>query len=102
MSPRDAAHPGVDDIDLVTVLSAMGDPVRMTIVQTLSEVEGEQPWSRFTLPIARSTLSHHIKVLRNAGIVRSRHEGTRCFVSLRRDDLDFRFPGLLESVLRNT
>ncbi|WP_338104572.1 helix-turn-helix domain-containing protein [Microbispora catharanthi] len=50
-------------------------------------------------PVAKSTLSHHLRVLRDAGITRTRQEGTRCFVVLRRDDLETRFPGLLAPVL---
>jgi DNA-binding transcriptional ArsR family regulator len=49
--------------------------------------------------VAKSTLSHHLRVLRDAGVTRTRQEGTRCFVELRRDDLEFRFPGLLDAVL---
>jgi DNA-binding transcriptional ArsR family regulator len=49
--------------------------------------------------VAKSTLSHHLRVLRDAGITRTRQEGTRCFVMLRRDDLDARFPQLLDAVL---
>jgi DNA-binding transcriptional ArsR family regulator len=49
--------------------------------------------------VAKSTLSHHLKVLRAAGLTRTREEGTRCFVRLRRDDIATRFPQLLEAVL---
>ena len=50
-------------------------------------------------PVAKSTLSHHLRVLRDAGVTRTRQEGTRCFVEPRRHDLDTRFPGLLNAVL---
>ena len=49
------------------------------------------------MPIANSTLSHHLKLLRDRGVTRA--EGSRCFVSLRRDDLDHRFAGLLDVIL---
>jgi DNA-binding transcriptional ArsR family regulator len=49
--------------------------------------------------VAKSTLSHHLKVLREAGVTRTRQDGTRCFVTLRRDSLDARFPGLLPALL---
>ncbi|MFG3658668.1 ArsR/SmtB family transcription factor [Streptomyces sp. NPDC047706] len=45
-------------------------------------------------PVAKSTLSHHLKVLREAGVTQTRQEGTRCYVTLRRETLDARFPGL--------
>ena len=95
-----APHPKIDDIALVSVLAAMGDPIRLSIVRTLSAIGGEQAWSKFDLPIAQSTLSHHLKVLRTAGVIQNRQEGTRCFVSLRKKELNQRFPGLLASVLR--
>jgi DNA-binding transcriptional ArsR family regulator len=49
--------------------------------------------------VAKSTLSHHLRMLRDAGVTRTRQEGTRCFVELRRGDLETRFPGLLNAVL---
>ncbi|GAA3072974.1 hypothetical protein GCM10017600_25260 [Streptosporangium carneum] len=49
--------------------------------------------------MAKSTLSHHLRVLRDAGLTRTRQEGTRCFVILRRQELQTRFPGLLQAVL---
>jgi DNA-binding transcriptional ArsR family regulator len=93
-------HPTVAEIDLVRVLSAIGDPIRLSIVRTLSDSGGERAWSDLDVPIAQSTLSHHLKVLRTAGVIQSRQEGTRCFVSLRKRDLNRRFPGLLSSILR--
>jgi DNA-binding transcriptional ArsR family regulator len=51
------------------------------------------------LPVSKSTGSHHLKVLREAGVVQGKADGTRRYYSLRRDDLEARFPGLLDSVL---
>lgn len=50
-------------------------------------------------PVAKSTLSHHLEVLRDAGVTQTRQEGTRCFVQLRRTDLDTRFPQLMAALL---
>jgi DNA-binding transcriptional ArsR family regulator len=91
-------HPEVNEISLIEVLAALGDPVRLGIVNTLM-VEGEKGSTDFACEIANSTLSHHIKQLREAGIVIHRKEGTRCFVSLR-PDIEERFPGLLNSVVK--
>jgi DNA-binding transcriptional ArsR family regulator len=90
-------HPSPGEITLTGVLGALSDPVRLSIVAQLAN--GERGSSAFDCDIANSTLSHHLKVLRLAGIVQHRKEGTRCFVSLR-PDLETVFPGLLASLLR--
>ncbi|MEU2949114.1 ArsR/SmtB family transcription factor [Nocardiopsis alba] len=96
---KGAGHPVLCDVELVTVLSALAEPTRLRIVAMLSEPGGERAWKDIDLPIAQSTLSHHLRILRNAGLVRNRTEGTRCFVSLREEEMEGRFPGLLETVL---
>ncbi|WP_371127702.1 ArsR/SmtB family transcription factor [Streptomyces sp. KS_5] len=95
---RKAQHPASDDIELVAVMSALGDPIRLGLVRVLSDGR-EHGWGELRAPVAKSTLSHHLRVLRDAGVTRTRQEGTRCYVMLRRDDLDIRFPGLLTAVL---
>jgi DNA-binding transcriptional ArsR family regulator len=49
--------------------------------------------------VTKSTCTHHFKVLREAGVIQQRQEGTSRLNTLRRDDLEARFPGLLETVL---
>ncbi|SNB74163.1 transcriptional regulator, ArsR family [Arboricoccus pini] len=66
------------------VLAALSDPTRLALVMVLAE-HGEQPWGDFDLRIGKSTFSHHVKVLREAGLLHHRREGTRCWISLRRD-----------------
>jgi len=56
--------------------------------------------ARFHVPVAKSTCTHHFKILREAGIIRQRAEGTSRLNTLRRDDLDARFPGVLDAILR--
>ncbi|GAA1766749.1 MULTISPECIES: metalloregulator ArsR/SmtB family transcription factor [Streptomonospora] len=97
---RDAHHPHTRDLSLVEVLSALGDPVRLGLVRLLADGR-ERGWGQLSAPVAKSTLSHHLRVLRDAGITRTRQEGTRCYVALRRADLDARFPGLLAPVLES-
>ncbi len=91
-------HPDRSRIELASVLYALSDPVRLQVVMSLCSV-GERPCGTIELPIAKSTASHHFKVLREAGVIHVRQEGTQRCISLRRDDLDARFPGLLDSVL---
>jgi DNA-binding transcriptional ArsR family regulator len=93
-------HPPVEDLDLVEVLQALGDPVRLQIVRFLADQDGAVACHAIPVPVSKSTGSHHLKVLREAGIVTARVDGTRKYHTLRRDDLEARFPGLLESVLR--
>ena len=91
-------EPAAADLDLTTVLQALGDPVRLTIVRVLA-AEGEQACGSIELGVSKATRSHHFRVLREAGLTRTRLEGTRRQVSLRREDVDARFPGLLDAIL---
>ena len=93
-------HPDRKDLVLVGVLYALGDPIRLEIVRRLAN-QDSLPCCGLAIAVAKSTLSHHFKVLREAGIIYSRKEGTQYINSLRREDLDARFPGLLEAVLRS-
>lgn len=91
-------EPDLREIDLSAVLAALADPVRLGIVAEL-RARTEVACGSFDVAVARSTLSHHLKVLREAGLTRTRVEGVERRVTLREDDLDARFPGLLEAVL---
>ena len=92
-------HPSVEELELSAVLHALSDPMRLRMVAELSESGGERTCSSFDLPIAKSTCTHHFRVLREAGVIRQRVCGTKRVSTLRGDDLDARFPGLLEAVL---
>jgi DNA-binding transcriptional ArsR family regulator len=94
-------HPRADELDLTDVLHALSDPVRLEIVRLLAD-QKERPCSAVEAKVAKSTLSHHFKVLREAGITFTRANGTHRLVSLRIDDLEARFPGLISSVLNAT
>ena len=95
---RTIHHPAADELDLAEVLHALSDPVRLTVVRNLA-LTGEGPCGGLSCEVSKSTLSHHLKVLREAGVTRTRAEGTQRLLSLRRTELDSRFPGLLEAVL---
>jgi DNA-binding transcriptional ArsR family regulator len=92
-------YPERDELQLVDVLQALGDPVRLQIVRILDQADGAIACNEMGLPVAKSTGSHHLKVLREAGVVRAQVDGTRRYYTLRRDDLEARFPGLLGSVI---
>jgi DNA-binding transcriptional ArsR family regulator len=92
-------HPPSEDLELGAVLHALSDPQRLSIVRTLAEDPEPRRCGTFGLEISKSTLTHHFRVLREAGIIEQRSDGTAKFNSLRREDLEQRFPGLLDAVL---
>jgi DNA-binding transcriptional ArsR family regulator len=104
MTTTDAAiaheipHPARDDLDLASVLHALSDPVRLEIVAGLADGE-ERACGSFDVGVTKSTCTHHFRVLREAGLIRQRQQGTMRLNSLRRDDLEARFPGLLGTIL---
>jgi DNA-binding transcriptional ArsR family regulator len=91
-------HPPCDEIELPAVLHALSDPMRLRIVAALARGD-ERTCGSFELPVVKSTCTHHFRVLREAGVIRQRLEGTTRMNSLRRADLDTRFPGLVDAVL---
>ena len=94
------AGPTRTALGLGEVLQALADPVRLQIVRVLADAAAPIACNAFGIPVAKSTGSHHLKVLREAGVVTAQVDGTRKYHTLRRADLDDRFPGLLDSVLR--
>jgi DNA-binding transcriptional ArsR family regulator len=93
------AHPERHELELSAVLHALSDPWRLRIVADLSACGGERTCKSFNLPIVKSTCTHHFRVLRESGLIRQQVVGTTRVNTLRRDDLEARFPGLLDAVL---
>jgi DNA-binding transcriptional ArsR family regulator len=97
----DLHHPDLGEIDLPSLLHALSDPMRLEIVRSLAcSNAGNLPCHAIELPVSKATASHHFKVLRLAGVIAQHDEGTKRISQLRQDDLETRFPGLLDSVLR--
>ena len=93
-------HPATDQISLPIVLAVLGDPTRLAIVRYLESKEGvPMSCGKFLDLASKTNLSYHLAKLREAGITRSEAVGTSRLITLRRDDLDKRFPGLLDSVI---
>ncbi|MET1038106.1 MAG: ArsR family transcriptional regulator [Aeromicrobium sp.] len=93
-------HPAIEDVDLTDVLFALSDPARLEIVRELAD--GPLSMAEcgvFNPALPKSTKSHLFKVLREAGIVRNEPDGRGRVLSLRRDELEAAFPGLLDAVL---
>src|SRR3954453_4359657 len=95
---EEIAHPQRAEIELGAVLHALSDPVRLRIVAALADAE-EPTCGSFDVPVTNATWPHHFKVLREAGVIHQRQEGTMRLNTLRRDDLEARFPGLLGTIL---
>jgi DNA-binding transcriptional ArsR family regulator len=98
----DGVEPAVDEMRLPRVLAALADPHRLAAVRFVA-AHGEswcaQVIEEAALPMTKPTFSHHLRILREAGIVTKRVQGAKGYMSLRKDDLDRRFPGLIDSVL---
>ncbi|HEX4520437.1 MAG TPA: ArsR family transcriptional regulator [Gaiellaceae bacterium] len=96
--------PPLDTVDGIAVLQALSDPVRLEIVRQLAGCpdNADLKCGQIELRVTKSTASHHFKILRAAGVIAEREQGTSKYMRLRRDELDERFPGLLDSVLRAT
>jgi DNA-binding transcriptional ArsR family regulator len=92
-------HPDREEIELPGVLHALSDPHRLEIVRRLSTASEPRACGSFGFDLAKSTLTHHFRILRESGVIEQWREGTTKLTSLRREDLDARFPGLLDAVL---
>jgi DNA-binding transcriptional ArsR family regulator len=92
-------HPDKEDLELASVLHALSDPHRLQIVRALASDPEPRACGGFGLEVSKSTCTHHFRVLREAGVIWQRELGTSRLNSLRREDLDERFPGLLDAVL---
>ncbi len=98
ISPSGLPHPAPHEMELSAVLHALSDPVRLLVAKALADGR-ERTCNSLELPVSKSTCTHHFRVLREAGVIRQRVEGTTKLNALRRDDLDARFPGLIDAVL---
>ena len=93
-------HPPIEDVALGDVLFALSDPARLAIVREVATGPLDMASCGATTPdLPKSTKSHLMKVLREAGIIRNEPNGRNRTISLRKDELDSRFPGLLDSIL---
>jgi DNA-binding transcriptional ArsR family regulator len=95
-------QPPREQIELPAVLEALSDPTRLGIVLELAAHKGEAEarCNEFLHISSKTNLTYHFAKLRAAGVTRARAEGAARLISLRRDDLEARFPGLLDTVIR--
>ncbi|MFC5996417.1 ArsR/SmtB family transcription factor [Pseudonocardia hispaniensis] len=100
-APFDLAlpHPRRSEMRIEAVLHALADPVRLTIVRALAQAPHGISCGAVDLPVSKSTVTHHMRILREAGVIHTQPVGTARISTLRRDDLDALYPGLLDGVL---
>ncbi|GAB2494294.1 ArsR/SmtB family transcription factor [Nocardiopsis aegyptia] len=98
--PDDEGHPAVAEMSLGPVLSALADPLRRRVVRELAAAPDgtARTCSSFGLPVSKATVTHHFRALREAGLIRQVARGNSRMATLRRADLEQRFPGLLDVV----
>ena len=95
-------HPATESLDLATIMRTLGDPVRLEIVRLLADDRRAHVRRALERRSAsrRRPARYHLKLLREAGVTRTRAQGTLRLISLRRDDLEARFPGLVAVLTR--
>jgi DNA-binding transcriptional ArsR family regulator len=96
-------HPAAQDITLAGVLGALSDPMRLKILRKLLERPDRSLSCSNAAPcaeMAKSTLSHHFRILRDAGLIRTTKQGVENLNSVRWDEVNERFPGLLKAIMK--
>lgn len=98
--PDAEGHPAPEEMELGAILWALADPLRRRVVADLIRAPhcGERTCVSFNLPVSKASLTHHFRVLREAGLIRQVDRGNSRCATLRKDDLDSRFPGLLSLI----
>ena len=100
---RPLSHPAIEDVTVEGILHALSDPARVSIYARIAGADCVQTCSKFLETtegsIPKSTLSHHFKILREAGLIRSERHGVEMHNTSRRDEINARFPGLLPAIL---
>jgi DNA-binding transcriptional ArsR family regulator len=100
---RPLFHPSVEDVTVEAILHALSDPVRVAILARLAGSGCSHVCSEFLevseKPIPKSTLSQHLKALREAGLIRGERRGVEMHNTSRCAEVDRRFPGLIAAIV---
>lgn len=97
---RQIKHPNIEQIELTDIMYALSDPTRLEIVARLANAGRKMTCGEFDLNRPKSSMSHHFKILRAAGLVETLIEGTEHMNALRVNEIEQKFPGVLQSVLQ--
>lgn len=93
-------HPSLEEISLSRVLFALSDPIRLEMVRILAK-DGTSNSLDLGQGMPKSTITHHTRILRESGVTYTRPEGRNCWISLRSDDLEKKYPGLLTVIVED-
>jgi DNA-binding transcriptional ArsR family regulator len=100
---RPLFHPPIENVTVEGILHALSDPVRVAIFADLTSSDCVQNCSTFlnvtNKQIPKSTLSHHFKALRDAGLIRTERHGVEMHNTSRCPEVERRFPGLIAAIL---
>lgn len=99
---RQIKHPTIDQVELIEILYALADPTRLEIVVLLAKAGRKLTCGELDLNRPKSSMSHHFKILRSAGLVETLIDGTEHMNSLRLEEIEQKYPGVLKSVLKAT
>lgn len=97
---RQIKHPNIDQVELTDIMYALADPTRLEIVGQLAKAGRKMTCGEFDCNRPKSSMSHHFKILRAAGLVETLIEGTEHMNSLRLEEIEQKFPGVLPSILK--
>lgn len=97
---RQIKHPSIDQVELTDIMYALSDPTRLEIVGRLANAGRKLTCGELDLNRPKSSMSHHFKILRAAGLVETLIEGTEHMNALRVAEIEQKFPGVLSAVLR--
>lgn len=101
--PDKTGHPYPSEIKLGPIFAALSDPVRLEVVLALAaKPEKIRHCSSFNLPVSKQTRTHHFRVLRESGLIRQVDLGNSRTNQLRIVELNRKFPGLIELLLKST
>lgn len=98
---RQIKHPTIEQVELTDIMYALADPTRLEIVVMLAQAGRKLTCGEINLNRPKSSMSHHFKILRSAGLVETLIEGTEHMNSLRLEEVEGKYPGVLSAVLRS-
>ena len=98
---RQIKHPTIEQVELTDIMYALADPTRLEIVLMLAHAGKKLKCGEINLNRPKSSMSHHFKILRSAGLVETLIEGTEHMNSLRLEEVESKYPGVLSAVLKS-